>query len=625
MGNTSSYPKPSKSIGQPMNNLEEIDLSDELWLEYIQKYFMFVWCDPSIGTAEKVSDTQYTIRNLADIVNKTGQLVHTFDEINACREFLSEVNNVFLITSGAIGEQLVPLVHNLDQIHSIYVFCYDIAKHQKWAKRYSKVRAVCADITQICDSVKSYILSHSLIDYDRIEFDLINNMINSPTIDKHELCLTYSRLTRLILLNINSTDHGKQDMINYCKSEYNNAHQVLLIDDLEKHYSRHDPIWWYTRNLFLQGIVNRALRTRDLYVLTSMHRFIKDLDYQIRQLHDNDRDSCGSFDLYFAQVLSKSDFQRLDNNHGGLICINQFLSANTERGIALMFLKQSSSNPINKTDIRILFQIHIDPTIPSDVIYASIGQTSQFVHENEHLISMFSVFRINKIERLIDIPSGYCVQLILVNRNDVQYQNLLQSIHEEQFERDINLVECGRLIKDRLHIFKSSNKLFRQVLLKQKQDFRMILLHYNMAIIYDTLTDYDKSMREYHTVLEIVREVIPSCQQKNDVCLVPVFANMALTYQKEQKNFSNAIVSAFRALRIVSEEQMAISLRRELESSCYYCLGLIHDHAGKLDEARNFYENALRIRQDYLPLGHNDLTDLQRRITLLSYDRRSSK
>lgn len=604
-----------------MNNLEEIDLSDELWLDYIQKYFMFVWCDPTIGTAEKVSDTQYTIKNLADIVNKTGQLVHTFDEINACRQFISEVNNVVLITSGAIGEQLVPLVHNLDQIHSIYVFCYNKIHHEKWAKHYKKVRGVCTDISEICNSIKSYVSTHSLIDYDRIEFDLINYIISSPTIDKHELCLIYSRLTKLILLKMNSADHGKQDMINYCRSEYNNnPHQILLINDLEGKYSQHDPVWWYTRNLFLQGIVNRALRTRDLYVLISMHRFIKDLDNQLRQIHNNARDTTGPFDLYFGQVLSKSDFQRLDNNQGGLICINQFLSANKERGIALMFLKQSSSYPMNKNDIRILFQIHIDPAIPSDVIYARIGEVNQFVHEDEHLISMFSVFRINKIERFIDIPSCYCVQLILVNRSDSQYRNLLQSIHEEDLEQGINLVEYGRSIKDRLHIFKSSNKLFRQILVKQKQDFRTILLHYNMAIIYDTLTEYDKSLREYQTVLEIVREIIPTCRQKDGICLVPVFANMALTYQNEQKASSNAVVNAFRALRIVSQEQMPINVRRELESSCYYCLGLIHDQAGKVDEARTFYENALRIRQDYLPLGHNDLTELQRRITLLASD-----
>lgn len=624
MGSTSSTGRKSSISGG--NNLGEIDLSDEAWIDYMQKSFMFVWCDASIGTIGKITDTQNTIKRLADIVNQNGQLVHTFDELNACREFITEVNNVCLITSGSMGEQLVPLVHNLDQVHSIYVFCYNKAQHDVWAQRYKKIVGVCTDIIPICESIKSYISSHSLIDYDRIEFDLINHAIQSPTIDKHELPLIYSRLTKMILLNMNSIDHGKQEMITYCRNEYIHPCQIPLINDLERNYSQHDAIWWYTRNFFLQGMINRALRTRDLYVLTSMHRFVKDLDNQLRQLHENERTTQGSLDLYFGQVLFKSDFHRLENNHGGLICIDQFLSANTEQGIALMFLKQSSSYPLNRNDIRVLFQIHIDRNISSDVIYAAIGSISQFVHEKEYLISMFSVFRVNQIERLPDIPSGYFVQLVLVDRNDFQYRNLIQSVSDEQFDRDVNLNELGHLIKTRLYIFKSANKLWKQVLMKQKQDFRTMLLHFNMSIIYDVLIDYDKSMREYQIVLEIAREVIPNCRQNDDICLVPLFGNMALTYQKEQRNFNNAFVTAFRALRIVTKfsDSIDVNLRRELESACYYCLGLIHDQEGKITEATNFYTNALRIRQEYLPLGHVDVTDLQRRITLLSSDRNPS-
>ena len=604
--------------------LGEIDLSDEMWIDYMQRSFMFVWCDASIGAAGKISDTQNTIRRLADIVNQNGQLVHTFDEINACREFITEVNNVCLITSGSMGEQLVPLVHNLEQVHSIYVFCYNKAQHDVWAQRYRKIRGVCTDIISICESIRSYISSHSLIDYDRIEFDLINHATHSPPNDKHELPLIYSRLTKIILLNMNSIDHGKQEMINYCRNEYVHECQISLINDLERNYTQHNPIWWYTRDLFLQGIVNRALRTRDLYVLTSMYRFVKDLDNQLRQLHDSERTSNDSLDLYFGQVLFKSDFQRLENNQGGLICIDQFLCANTEQGIALMFLKQSSSYPLNRNDIRVLFQIHIDRTVQSDVIYAGIGSASQFVHEKEYLISMFSVFRVNKVEKLVDLPSGYLVQLVLVDRNNFQYRNLLQSVSDDELDRESHLDELGHLIKTRLHIFKSANKLLKQALMKKKQDFRTILLHYNMAIIYDALTDYDKSIREYQTALDIAREVIPNGQQTGHVCLVPLLGNMALTYQKEQQNFNNAFVTAFRALGFVTTAPIDPNERKELESACYYCLGLIHDHEGKIHEAGNFYENALRIRQEYLPLGHVDVTDLQRRITLLSSKRNHS-
>ncbi|CAF4536299.1 unnamed protein product, partial [Rotaria magnacalcarata] len=55
----------------------------------------------------------------------------------------------------------------------------------------------------------------------------------------------------------------------------------------------------------------------------------------------------------------------------------------------------------------------------------------------------------------------------------------------------------------------------------------------------------------------------------------------------------------------------------ELKSSCYYNLGSIHNQAGRTIEARKFYQKALDIRQAYLPLGHPDVTILQRLITLL--------
>jgi tetratricopeptide (TPR) repeat protein len=606
----------SRRLSDSTNNYtSESDIYDDLWIQCIEKSCMFVWCDATIGTAGKISDTQHTIRKLADIINQNGQIVHTFNEINSCREFITYANNVCLIVSGSMGEELVPLIHNLEQIHSIYVFCYDKARHELWAKHYQKVRGVCTDITAICESLKSYIVSRSLADYNQIEFDLIHHEINS---DKNDLCLIYSKLIQIILLNMDSSDHGKQDMINYCRNEYTSEYQIQLINEFERNYSQHNPIWWYTKNCFFQGIVNRALRTHDLYVLCSMHRFLKDMDLKLRQLHDSQGTSTEPLDLYFGQILLKSDFERLKTNHDGLMCINQFISASPEQGIAMMFIKQENSSTSNGNHIRVVFQIHIDRTVQSNISYANIGSISQFVHEKEYLISMFSMYRINKIEKLAEMPSAYFVQLTLIGRNDIQYRNLTESIQEEQLNNELNLTELGHMIKNRLHIFKSTNKLFKKLLFKQKQELRTIILHYNMAIIYDGLGEYEKSINEYHNVINMARDLIPSCNQKDDVCLVPIYANMGLTYQQEKNKFSYALGNAFRALGIVSNMEMNPGLKRELESSCCYCLGSIHDQEGKFTDAKIFYEQALRIRQAYLPLGHPDLTILQRLITLLS-------
>jgi hypothetical protein len=599
------------------NNSFQADIYDTIWTQAIENSFVFVWCDASIGTKNNVNDDQNTIIQLARVVNQSRQLVHTFNELNACREFITHVDNVCLIISGTMGQELVPLIHNLEQIHSIYIFCLNKAKHDLWAVHYRKIRGVFTNIAGICESLKSHIISRSSTDYDRIEFDVISQEITSPTIDKHELCLIYSKLNKIILLNMDSSDHGKQDMINYCRNEYTSEYQIQLINDFERNYSQYNPIWWYTKNCFFQGIINRALRTHDLYALCSMHRFIKDLDLKLEQLHANQRTSIEPLKLYFSQFLFKNDFDRLKENHGGLMSINQFLSANPEQSIAMMFIKQQNSSASNANKIRVLFQIHIDRTKQSYVSYANIGSISQFVHEKEYLISISSVYRIDKIEKLIDIPSGYFVQLTLIGRNDLQYNNLTQYIQEEQLDESIDLAELGHKIKNRLHLFKSANKLFKQALFKKRQEFRTIILHYNMAIIYDAFNEYENSLNEYRYVLNIARDCIPSCYQKDDLCLVALFSNMALTYEQEEK-FSNAIAIGFRALGIVSNIPIESVLKKELESSCYYNLGSIHDQEKKFSEARGFYERALTIRQAYLPLGHPDITILQRLITLIS-------
>lgn len=616
---------PAPSTQRHTRNMDHHLLGSDIdpnWFINVERSLVFVWCDATIGNPEKVNDYTNTITHIAHIVNQNGQLVHTFNETNACRDFITQVNNVCLIISGSMGEVLVPTIHNLEQVHSIYIFCFDKAKHDLWAKPYRKVHGVYTNIGTICELLRPYIIPRSSFDYDRIEFDVINPELNSSTIDQHEVCLIYSRLNKIILSNMDSSDHGKHDMINYCRNEYKTEYQIQLINDLDKNYSQYNLIWWYTKNCFFQGIINYALRTHDLYVLCSMYRFIRDMNLQLEKLNQTQR-TTEPLTLYCSQFLSRYDFDRLKENRGGLMCINQFVSANLEQNIALMFIKQQNTSTVNENKIRVLFQIHINQTVQSNVSYANIGSISQFVHEKEYLISMSSVYRINKIEKLVDLPSAYVVHLTLVPGNDLQYNNLTEYIRQEQFDNEINLPDLGFVIKNRLHLFKSANRLFKQALSRNKQELRSIILHYNMAIIYDALKEYDKSLKAYRCVLSIAKDFIPHSDRKDDVCLVSLFSNMALTYQKANK-FTFALTYAFRALGIVINTIGESILKKELESSCYYSLGLIHDQEGKFFDAKPLYEQALRIRQEYLPLGHSDVTVLQRVITLLSAKRSDS-
>lgn len=614
MGNSPGSHKSKKPAVLTNNNLNT-DVFDTKWIEAFENSFVFVWCDGSIGTQSNVDDYINTIKQLARVVNPNRQLVHTFNEACACRRFIQDLDNVCLIVSGTIGQDLVPIIHNLDQIHSIYVFCINKDKHRLWASHYRKVRGVFTDINQICDSLKTYVTTRSSIEYDRLEFDLISNENDLSTSDNSSLCLIYSDLNRMILLNIDSPDDGLDTMISYCRSEYTDEHQTELINSFKQHYAEYSPIWWYTKSYFFQGILNRALRTNDLYTLYSMHQFIQDLDTKLLELNETQRSPNQTLHLFFGQFLSKNDFDRIKQNIGGFMSISQYVSANPELSIAVMYIEQNKDSVPNSQTVRVVFQIDIDQTAESIVSYANIGNVSQFVHEKEHLISMFSVYRIIKIEKLINASSAWLVHVALIDKNDEQYNSLIQNVNLENIDQ-YSLTQVAYTIKNQSNIFKSANKLFKQALKDNSRALRAIILRYNMALIYDSLGEYAKSIDDFEEVRKMARLYIPECDKKDDICLVPFYSNKARVYEKLNQ-FPHAFTHAFRALQIVANLPNEDLLKKELESSCYVNLGLIHYQEERLTEARTFYEKAFRIRQGYLPSTHPDLMSLKNILSIL--------
>ena len=67
----------------------------------------------------------------------------------------------------------------------------------------------------------------------------------------------------------------------------NNAAVLRAIDEFERDYEKHSPTWWYTRDCFVYRMLNKALRTCDIEVITKFGLFIKDLHCQLKCLHQN--------------------------------------------------------------------------------------------------------------------------------------------------------------------------------------------------------------------------------------------------------------------------------------------------------------------------------------------------
>jgi response regulator RpfG family c-di-GMP phosphodiesterase len=94
-----------------------------------------VWLDSSTNNPEEHIATEQQLR-LLDTNLKT------CNDEKECEDYLKsqpENAHIVLIANGKLGQQLVPKIHNLPQIVSIYVYCLNKKAHEQWVTEFTKV------------------------------------------------------------------------------------------------------------------------------------------------------------------------------------------------------------------------------------------------------------------------------------------------------------------------------------------------------------------------------------------------------------------------------------------------------------------------------------------------------
>ncbi|CAF4641485.1 unnamed protein product, partial [Rotaria sp. Silwood2] len=100
--------------------------------------FALAWCDANVNKSKDNLRIQMKLR-------ETVNFIRTFDDSVSCELWLkrrraNSGDKIILITSGRLGRELVPKVHDLSQLVSIYIFCTDKCSNENWSKTFQKVR-----------------------------------------------------------------------------------------------------------------------------------------------------------------------------------------------------------------------------------------------------------------------------------------------------------------------------------------------------------------------------------------------------------------------------------------------------------------------------------------------------
>lgn len=551
----------------------------------ILQNFCLVWLDANFNeTNEDLKKSLQSVRRLIAFIK-------TYTDAQECIDFLSKLKRekIFVIVSGSLGQTVIPEIEHLPQLESIYVFCGNEKFHKKWAQKVPKIKGVHSSIEPICDALK----------IDRANCDRETTKISFNGIDP---LFMYTQLLKKTILEIEDDDKESiKELAEYCRLQ--ESIDEGQIDEMEREYYDRTPIWWYTAPYFIYSMLNYGLREMDIDIILKMNFFIRHLHNDIDKLHNEQQASSKNitpFPAYRGQGLSLENFDKMQqNNKGGLMSFNNFLSTSLNREISLEFAR----TPALKKDsdmVGILFVMTIDPVVcaESSIPYADVKDVGFFEEaEAEILFTTHSVFRIDHIKKIPDTQTDrlWEVYLTLVGKENNEMNKLTEHLSKE-ISGTTGWSRLGDILR-RLRESEKTEHLYNLLLEKattnqQRAEYYNQLgrLYYDMNENSKALSSYEKSVEMQKTNLDVL-------------FLAGTYNNIGEVY-RQMGEYSKAL-SKFKASLELRET--CLPSDDPDFTSTYNNLGLLYAAIEEYPTALSYYEKDLEISKKILPPNHPDL------------------
>jgi len=625
--------KKTKSTTTTASTKERSRRPTQLSNARMMQNFLIVWLD---GNIDEMGNVEYdtSITKLREVVNT----VNTFTDMNECVNFITNIKtkNIFIISSGTLGQKTVPTVHSMAQVNSIYIFCGNKTQHEQWAKQWPKIKGVFTEIKPICEALEKAVKE---CDQNTISMSFVatSNDAMNKNLDRLDQSFVCIQILKEILLTINFDQEHMKEFIVYCREQFDgNMIELKNIDQLEKEYRQHTPIWWYTNHYFLYSMINHALRTMEVDLIVRLGFFLCDLHKNISQLYSEQHAGhyhSYSIVVYRGQGLSQIDFDRLMKTPGGFLSFNNFLSTSKHREISLEFARKTMEN---SDLVGILFIMTIDPSIPS----APFAGVSYHQTEEGILFPMHSIFRIEQITNIGENKPLWQVNLSLTSDNDPQLHALTEQIREETYPHAKGWHRLGKLLV-KLSQFEKAQRVFEIMLPQTSDDREKSGIYHMLGMIKDKQGDYVAAVKFYEKSIKINQKILP--QPHFDLatsysCLGQVYETIgeyskALTtlekaLEIQQKtlppnhpdlatsygNIGNVLKKMGEYSKALSSHEKAYEIYRKTLPSNHPHLaisnnniGEVYDKMSNYSKAVSFFERAVDIGQHSLPANHSDL------------------
>ncbi|CAF1429562.1 unnamed protein product [Adineta ricciae] len=515
-----------------------------------------------------------------------------FDDLDECIDYLSDLmdEKVIFIIEDTIGCMIIPFINDFPQLKSIYIYKVDKTIKEEWTKENKKIKGVYEHFNDIITAVVIDRRRHEQTDSNAAVINVFSTKNTSEERDSKNALFMYFQLLIDVLLRLSKDQNSKakQELMDHFKKIYQNDKPIeRLIEEFENNYQSDQAIWWYTRPTFVYDTLNKALRESNYEVLLAFRFFINDLYQQVKYEHEksvnNDDDSI--LQVYRGQSISVDELRYIKQNIGQFISMQSFLSTSIDRQTGLFFA-QANAHPSIDSEV-ILFQFNINKHMSNTKAYANIKNLSYFPEEDEVLINLGSIFKIDQIE--YDENEQIWIGILsLCSENQYELKELMEQMKDEI---DAGIGSLGWLLYNQGEYEKAID-YFQEILLESSiDDFDRRQCYRGLGAIHIALQNYDEALENFQKAIEILSE-------DNEP------EDNALDYSKIgevyffKKDLHLALLYEQKALDIL------LPLNNSEISDVYRTMANIYYEQNKFNLALEFNEKALAVDRQYLPNNH---------------------
>ena len=557
--------------------------------------FTLVWLDASVN--ERMNkDTQTELSGL------TNQF-RTFENSSECESFLqSNDPPIVLIVSGRLGREILPQIHSLEQISSIYVYCFDRERNEQWGKMYSKIQRVVVTHNELISQIiKDNQRKLTPVDDKPLYMKIYHE--NNSFFDCQSLIYH--------LLHVKGFVMGDTQIFTPNDRE--------ILKQFEEMDSSENSLRWLTKDSSSVDLIVQALENYNIDLLYLTRFYLRDLHTQL-EVHK----PVVPIHVYHSHLLTMEEIDRCRNSLGKCISINRFLLSSFQRDQALLALDQP-------TDLeKILFEIHADPSKEGVKPFA---QTKSIDSSIEIIFMIGSIFRIDALSKQND--DIWICQLTLLSDNDSAIRTLFEQIKRDDGYGQIDLLSFANML-GRINQYDDAEKYYQRLLQDlPSDDLQRSICYRNLGNVAYMKKDYTRSLDYHRQALELRKRLLKS----DDCDLADSYNCLGIVYF-DQKNYRQAIEHYENALKILERNlndnhrkvitglsNIALVYRTEenyakvldfykkvvqIEKSypsenslelgyTYHNIGACHWCTGSFDQAMKYYDLSLEIKTKFLP------------------------